>query len=1088
MNKILLSVALFCCATFNYAQEARLLRFPTIYNNQVVFSYAGDLYTVDRSGGEARKLTNNIGYEMFARFSPDGKTIAFTGQYDGNTEVFTIPAEGGAPKRLTYTATLHRDDIADRMGPNNIVMTWRDNEHIIYRSRQQSFNDFNGQLYVADINGGLSEQLPLPVAGFCSYSPDKKKLAYNRVFREFRTWKYYRGGMADDIWIYDFASKKIEDITNNPAQDIEPMWIGDRIYFLSDRDRTMNLFCYDLTTKQTRKVTNYTDYDIKFPSLGNNAIVYEHAGYLYVMDIPSEKITQINVSIHNDNPYSRTDMIDASKFQEGNSIGPDGNRLVYVARGDVFTVPAEKGITRDITNTSGVHERNAVWSPDGKYVAYVSDSSGEDEIYIQVPDGHSKPVRITFNGDVYKYELQWSPDSKKIAWADRDFRILYVDIDTKAQTLVEQSDIWEMRDYSWSPDSKWLVYDVPQKESKDKIFLYHLTDGKKVAVTDGWYDSYGPVFSPDKKYLYFISNRDFNPSFSETDFEIAYRDMSKIYLIPLSRETANPFAPVDNEVGVVKDSTAEKKTEEKKKGKEEEKTKKAEENKDMKVDLDGLGQRIMALNIDAGNYYDVQPVDGKVYYMRDEAGGKRSLRLFDVDGKDKKETVLGDADGFEISANHKKMEVHKGDNTYVIDLPTSKLELNTPVSLSDMKIEVNKKEEWNQIFNEAWRQLRDFFYAPNMNGVDWKAMREKYAVLVPYVNHRADLDYVIGEMIGELDAGHCYVMGGDIPRAERIPMGLLGAQLSRDASGYFRIDKILEGANFDKSLRSPLTEVGVNVHTGDYIISVDGVAATSTNDIYSLLVNKADKEVELEVNNKPSAEGARKVIVVPIADEKNLYYYDWVQHNIHFVDSVSGGKIGYIHIPNMGEDGLNEFMKHYYPQIRRQALIIDDRGNGGGFVSPLIAERLARQLVYFNMARDVKEGTPNPDLQLGPKVCLINQFSASDGDIFPYRFKTYKLGKLIGKRTWGGIVGIRGSLPFVDGGGLTKPEFTSYTAQGFAIEGHGVDPDIDVDNDPAHEYAGIDDQLNRAIEELLNDLKTNPPVIPPIPPFPDKTK
>ena len=380
-----------------------------------MFSYAGDLYTVDKNGGEARKLTNNIGYEMFARFSPDGKTIAFTGQYDGNTEVYTIPAEGGAPKRLTYTATLHRDDVADRMGPNNIVMAWRDNEHIIYRSRQQSFNDFNGQLYVANVNGGLSEQLPFPVAGFCSYSPDKKKLAYNRVFREFRTWKYYRGGMADDIWIYDFDSKKIEDVTNNPAQDIEPMWIGDKIYFLSDRDRTMNLFCYDLTTRQTRKVTNYTDYDIKFPSLGNNAIVFEHAGYLYVMDIATEKVTQINITIHTDNPYSRTAMVDASKFMEGNSIGADGNRLVVVARGDVFTVPADKGITRDITNTSGVHERNAVWSPDGKYVAYESDSTGEDEIYIQVPDGYSKPVRITFNGDVYKYEMQWSPDSKKIA-------------------------------------------------------------------------------------------------------------------------------------------------------------------------------------------------------------------------------------------------------------------------------------------------------------------------------------------------------------------------------------------------------------------------------------------------------------------------------------------------------------------------------------------------------------------------------------------------------------------------------------------------------------------------------------------------
>ena len=1060
-------------------QEARLLRFPAIYNNQVVFTYAGDLYTVDRAGGQARRLTSDVGFETFARFSPDGKTIAFTGQYDGNTEVYTIPAEGGSPRRVTYTATLGRDDITDRMGPNNIVMTWQDNEHIIYRSRKKTFNDFVGQLFVADVNGGLSGELPLPAGGFCSYSPDRKQLAYNRVFREFRTWKYYKGGMADDIWIYDFATKKVEDITNNPAQDIEPMWAGDKIYFLSDRDRTMNLFCYDLATKQVRKITNYKDYDIKFPSLGNNAIVFEQAGYLNVMDLATEKVSRIEVQIHSDELYSRTELVDASHFIQNAALGPDGNRVVLIARGDVFTVPAEKGITRDISRTSGVHERNAVWSPDGKHVAFISDSTGEDEIYLQVPDGQHPPVRVTSGGDVYKYELAWSPDSKKIVWGDKKMRIQYVDLDSKKISVFDSSGLREMRDYSWSPDSKWISYTRNGHSQVDEIWLYNIGSGKKIKVTDEWYDSGSPVFSPDGKYLYFQSAREFNPTFSNVEFEIAYLNVAKLYILPLSKATANPFAPVNNEVAVKGEAAGEKQGGEKEK---------KEPSKDVVIDEDNLSDRILALSAEPGNYNELSAVEGKLYYLRrSDPDHKSSLAVVDL--KENKETVLGEVDWFDISADGRKMLLRRGNSRYVIDLPGGRLDLkDPPLNTSDMKIPVNKKEEWMQIFNESWRQMRDFFYSPIMNGADWKAVHDKYAVLVPFVNHRADLDYILGEMIGEISSGHTYTGGGDFPTHERISMGLLGAELSRDASGYFRIDRILEGANYDASLRSPLTELGVNVHTGDYITSVNGVATTTVNDIYSLLVNTAGRQVELGINGRPSADGAHKAIVIPIASEEPLYYYGWVEHNIHYVDSVSGGKIGYLHIPDMGVEGLNEFIKHFYPQITKKALIIDDRGNGGGFVSPLVAERLAKQLVYFELQRNAKEGLPNPAMHLGPKVCLINQYSASDGDIFPYRFRKYQLGKLIGKRTWGGVVGIRGSLPFVDGGMLTKPEFAPFLEGGFVIEGHGVDPDIEVDNDPAREYAGIDDQLNAAVAQLLEELKTNEQKVPAIPTFPDKTK
>lgn len=1075
LSKIIFLLFGINCSLQVLSQEARLMRFPTIYNNQVVFSYAGDLYTVDKSGGTARKLTSDVGYEMFSKFSPDGKTIAFTGQYDGNTEVFVMPAEGGSPKRITYTATLGRDDLSDRMGPNNIVMAWQDNEHIIYRSRKKSFNDFVGALYIANVNGSLGTELPLPAGGFCSFSPDKKKLAYNRVFREFRTWKYYRGGMADDISIYDFASKKTENVTNNDAQDIEPMWWGDKIYFLSDRDRTMNLFCYNTTTKEIKKITNYTDFDIKFPSLGNNALVFEKGGYLYSMDLPSEEVKQIKITINSDNIYGRTEWTDASKNMETTSISPDGKRMVTVGRGDVFTVPAETGITRNISQTNNVHERNAVWSPDGRVVAFVSDASGEDEIYTQVPDGFSESIQITSGGDVYKYELAWSPDSKKIVWGDKKLRLQYVDVDSKKITIVDKSETNEMRDYAWSPDSKWIAYTKPEI-GKGKIYLYNLSSASKTPVTDGWFDVGNPIFSSDGKYLYLVSNRDFAPTFSNTDFEISYGNMSKIYLITLAKETANPFAPINDEVKSPKDTatTAGK-----------EKTA-VPISKDIKVDLDGIVQRILALGTTPSNYFGLASVDDKLYYMKINSSDQQSqLCVFDL--KQKKETMLGEADGFELSFDTKKMLVNKGPSNFIIATPMGRLELTKPVDVSNMKLWFDKKIAWKQIFDESWRQMRDFFYAPNMHGVNWKSIHDKYAVLLPYVNHRADLTYIIGEMISELSVGHSYVGGGDLPKPARINLGLLGAELSKDASGYFRIDKILEGANYSATLRSPLTEVGVNINKGDYIISVNGKTTNTMPDIYAALVNMADKQVELMVNSKPTATGARKTIVVPISAEGNLYYYNWVQKNIRYVDSVSGGKIGYLHIPDMGVGGLNEFMKYFYPQLSKKALIIDDRGNGGGFVSPLVAERLSKQLIYYNAMRNAV-GQANPVGHYGPKALLMNEYSASDGDIFPYRFKKYGLGKTIGKRSWGGVVGIRGTLPFIDGGFLNRPEFAPYLADGFVIEGHGVDPDIVVENDPAKEYAGIDEQLNRAIEELLKELKTKDPSVPAVPAFPDKSK
>ena len=1065
-------------------EESRLLRFPTIHGNRVVFTYAGNLFSVAATGGVARQLTSHEGFEMFPRFSPDGKWIAFTGQYDGNTEVYLMPAEGGPPKRLTFTSTLGRDDVSDRMGPNNIVMGWmHDNKHIVFRSRMHEPNDFLGQLFTVSIDGGLPEQLPLPRGGFCSFSPDDSKLVYNRVFREFRTWKRYRGGMADDLWIYDFKTKKTEPICTTPDQEIIPMWAGNKIYFISDRDavKRMNLYVYDTVSKQTKQLTYFRDFDIKFPSLGDKAIVFEYGGWLYRFELESDKPTKIPVQILDDAAGGRTGIVNVSKNISTYDISPDGKRALFGARGDIFTVPAKDGPTRDLTKTSGVHERDAEWSPDGKKIAFISDASGEDEIWTIAPDGRSAPEQLTKGGDTYKYDIHWSPDSKKILWSDKLLRLQYVDVASKETHEVAKNTVGEIRDFTWSSDSNWVAYTKPEEEGANQIYLYSMQTGKSTPVTDKWYGSGSPAFSANGKYLFFVSARDFNPTFGQTEFNHIYQDQSRIYLLTLARDTESPFKPKSDEAGTEAakpaPATAPAKDAAKK-----------PEPEAIKVDLEGIMSRIVDLPVPPANYSNLTSVGESLYYDRRTSRDPRAtLCLFDL--AEHKETVLGPIGGYVLSADKKKMIVNKDGSYSIIDLPKAPLGALTPLNLSGMEMMVDHHQEWKQIFNESWRQMREFFYDPHMHGVDWPAMKKKYEPLVAHVNHRADLSYIIGEMIGELNVGHAYVGGGEMPLAHRIPLGLLGADLKRDPkSGYYQIVKILPGANWDKALRSPLTEIGVGAKEGDYLIAIDGLPTNEMTNPYEALVNKAGKPVYLKLNSTPNERGSREVTVTPTADEAKLYYYRWVQDNIKKVDEATGGKVGYLHVPDMLTQGLNEFAKYYYPQLRKKALIIDMRGNGGGNVSAQLIERLRREVAMIAISRDTKPTTEPGGIMDGPMVCLINEFSASDGDIFPYRFRKYKLGKLIGKRTWGGVVGIRGSLPLLDGGTLMKPEFSRYDVDGkeWIIEGKGVEPDIIVDNDPSREFNGIDDQLNKAIEVIKEELKTKEKKVPAPPPYPDK--
>jgi tricorn protease len=1068
-------------------QEARLLRFPAICGDQIVFSYAGDLYTVPGNGGLARKLTTNDGYEVFPKFSPDGKYIAFTGQYDGNTEVFLIPGTGGTPKRLTYTATLSRDDVGDRMGPNNIVMEWTpDGKNIIYRSRRNTFNDFTGQLYMVPVEGGMSKEIPLTNSGFCSYSPDGKKLAFNWVFREFRTWKYYVGGMADDIRIYDFASGNVEKITDNINQDIFPMWIGDEIFFLSDRDRIMNMFVYNTLSKKTEKVTNFDNYDIKFPSRSKDAIVFENGGFIYKFDPKTRKQEKVNISISDDNGANRLVMEDASKRITAVSPSTDGERVVISARGDIFNVPVKEGVTRNLTATSGVHERNANWSPDGKFIAWISDASGEFEIWMQKFDGSEPPVQITKDQNTYLFDIDWSPDSKKILYYTKKNDLRYVDVLSKKITIADKSQKGPFYEANWSPDSKWIAFSRPE-QGFPLIHLYNIETAAVTDLTDSWYASGNPVFSQDGKYLFFVSERDFNPTYSRTEFNHAYLDMSRIYLITLAKDTPSPLAFADDQVKIsetvpvapaVQDNT--------KKVPEPPKTESG--SKTIRIDLTGIRERVISLPVQPSNYNNLVSAGDKLFYtMNSQRGGVSATKYFDL--KEKKEVEVGQGLSLALVPSGKKMLARLAGKYGIIPVPSGKVDLKETINIDNMQVLVDMTKEWENIFNESWRQMRDFFYDPGMHGVDWKKIHDKYAVMLPWVNHRNDLTYLLGEMMGELSVGHSYINNGERPMPARIQTGLLGAELSRDPSGFARIDKILDGANWNPSLVSPLKEIGVDVKVGDFIIAVNGAPVNKVNDIYELLVGQAGKLVELTINSKPEVNGSRKVVVKPIASESALYYYNWVQNNTRKVSAATNGRVGYIHIPDMGVPGLNQFVEHYYPQLDKEALIIDDRGNGGGNVSPQIIERLMRTITYATMSSGFTMGDVNPGgIHLGPKVALCDKYSASDGDLFSYRFKYNKIGPLIGTRTWGGVVGYSGIIPCIDGGSIITPSYAPYAADGsgFIIEGHGVDPDIVIDNDPHKEYLGQDDQLNKAIEVALEKLKTQEKKIPPIPPFPIK--
>jgi tricorn protease len=1106
------------CAGLTAAQEARegrLLRFPDIYKDKIAFMYGGDLWLASSTGGTARRITSHPGRELFPKFSPDGKLLAFTGQYDGNFNVYVMPSEGGQPKQLTFYQG-SAQPLSDRMGVLNQVIGWTpDGKSIVFLSRRDASNGWIKRPFTVSIDGGLPQPMPMDEGGLLSFSADGTKIAYNRIFRNFRQWKRYTGGLAQDITIYDIKNNVVDQvIPHTDYTDTFPMWRGNTIYFTSDRGpgHRLNLYSYDQGSKQVEQLTKFDEFDVMWPSLGPDAIIFENGGYLYRFDLEARQAKKLVVYVSGERDQAMKHWVSASKQITDFDIAPDGKRAVFAARGEVFTVPAKDGSTRNLTHSPGVREQHVSWSPNGQWIAYISDRTGEDEIYIAPQDGLAAEQQITSGHKGFMFQPAWSPDSSKIAWADKDLKLWYVDVKEKKPVEVDRGKYGEILNYSWSPDSKWLAYDKNLESAYSVVYLYGLADHKITAVTSTLTNSYSAVFDRDKRYLYFLSDRDYNEVLGNIDFEFANPKTTRVYAVTLTADEPSPFPTLSDEVKVKSEepAAATPVPELNKKGKQppikKEPEPKTEERavqtetkeppRVFKIDLDGIQNRIVALavppavirNLDASKeaiYYSTSPITGLSGPL---PGESPAIHAYDL--KERKDKVLLEgADRFALSTDGSKL-LYRAEG----DGPVGIIDAKPPdaphkvgdgaLKLDGMRAEVDPPQEWKQIFNEVWRQERDYFFEASMNGVDWQKTKDQYAQLLPYVADRYSLTYILGEMIGELSNSHTYVGGGDFPDLHPLNVGMLGADFEADpASGMYRIKKIFSGENWDAHARSPLTEPGVNIKEGDYLVAINGRALRAPETPDEFLVNMANEVVTLTVNSKAAADGARKVVVKPIGDEYNLRELNMIETNRKKVDAASGGRIGYVYLPNMGDEGLNEFVKQYFPQIRKEGIIFDVRYNGGGFVDQLIFARLRRVLAAMGSARNFESGTTPGNVFYGYMACVTNHYAASDGDIFSYMFKRYKLGPLIGERTWGGVRGIRGNIPLMDGGYITRPEFSLYGLDSkWVIENRGVEPDVVVDNPPDLVLKGQDPQLEKAVEMLMEQIKANPKKLPARPP------
>lgn len=1081
--------------------QTKLLRFPDIHENWVVFCYGGDLWRGSSSGGLASRLTAHAGQELFPKISPDGKWIAFTGQYDGDEQVYVIPSIGGEPRQLTFYPA--RGPLFPRAGYDNQIFGWTpDGSAVLFRSlRDADGAGVETALYTVASAGGLPKKLPMPTAGAGDFSQDGKKLIYSPLFRDFRSWKRYEGGWAQDLYVFDLKSHNVRPIAHSKRTERDPMWIGDTVYFVSDRDNTLNLFSVDLATNELTQHTHSKQWDIRWASSDNRRqIVYESNGELVVFDTKSGQSKPISIQVPDDGLARRPSRYSAEKNIEDFELSPAGERALFVARGDIFTAPIEKGLTRNLTRSSDAHDRAAVWSPDGSQIAYISDVSGEDQIYLIAQDGSGKPQAMTDKFESMLFALRWSPDGKRLAFSDKFGKLHVLTVADKSVLEVADDRQGILRDFAWSPCGQHLAIVLSELNEFNSIHIWSVADRQLRQVTSELTDDFRPTWDPRGNYLFFLSRRQFAPQISAVEWNYAGNRQIGIFALALRKDVKHLFPPQSDEV---KTSPAkeDKKSDSPQESSPEpiakvDKKPTGEQAKlpSTKIDFDGLAQRVIRVPIEADNLGDLTAVDGYLlytihgapFYGRDPAE-KTKLVIYDL-AKREASTRSDEVDGFTVSANGSKILVRKGSNYTLIDAKPKSDEKKS-VSTKGLMIDRVPAEEWEEVFDEVWRRFRDFFYVRNMHGYDWKAIGDRYRAQLKHVGHRSDLNYVLSEMIAELNAGHCYIQGGDFEIPARPVVGLPGARFELDEkAGRYRISKVFRGDNEEEKYRSPLTEVGVDISVGDYVLAIDGDELRGNDNPYRLLQHKT-QQVTLAVHSKPTLEGVRQVTYRPIASEESLLYLDWVRHNREYVSKATDGRVGYLHIPDMGAPGIYEFIKWYYPQIRKEGLVVDVRSNGGGNVSQWIIERLDSKLLgtrFGSLNED--PGTYPATVFHGHMVCLINEVSASDGDIFPYRFRQSGLGPLIGKRTWGGVVGITSLGPLLDGGTIFVPlQATNSPTGEYIIEGHGVDPDIVVENLPKEVIAGRDPQLERGIQEVLKRMKADPKRLPKRPADPVKT-
>ena len=1067
------------------AEGPLLLREPALGKSRIVFRYGGDLWSVPREGGEAVRLTAGPGTEGSPVFSPDGTQVAFSGEYEGNVDVYLVGADGGVPRRLTYHPAV------------DTPVGWSpDGRKILFRSGRESYSRFS-KLFTVGVDGGFPEAVPLPAAFSGAFSGDGTKLAYMPINPANTIWKRYRGGETTPLWIATLADAHVDKIPRENSNDSNPLWIGGKVYFLSDRNGATTLFSFDPATKKVAQSIRNGGFDLKWASAFGETVAYEQFGEIHLYDVKSGKTKKVDIHVSGDVTDVRPSFEKVAAKADIGRISATGMRAVFEARGDIFTVPAEKGDIRDLTDTPGVAERDPSWSPDGTRVAYFSDESGEYALHIRAQNGLGEVTKIGL-GDppAFFYEPAWSPDSKSIAYTDNRLNVWYVGLETKKPVKID-TDSYQtpFRDLSpaWSPDNKWIVYNKILKNHLRAVFVYSLDSGKSTQITDGMSDADFAQWDKNGKYLYFAASTDQGLSTAWLDMSsIGHKVTRSVYAAVLRKEDASPVASESDE----------EKPEDAKKADKDKDAKIEKEPVAVRIDFDNIDQRIVALPLPARDYLGLFAGKTGVVYLLEAGeisdafrdGPVTTVQKFDLKTR-KTEKLLDGVTAFDLSANGEKMLAKMGGKWSIVSAlaaPKPGEASSKPgegvLKMDAMEMRVDPRKEWAQIYREVWRIERDFFYDPGTHGLNLKAAEERYRPYAENVASRDDLNYVFDDMLGELTVGHLFVRGGAMPDVKKVPGGLLGADYKIE-NGRYRFARVYSGENWNPDLKAPLTQPGVNGKAGEYLLSVNGRDVLPPENVYSFFEGKAGKQVTIRVGPDPGGAGARDVVVTPVPDETGLRNRDWIEDNRRKVDQLSGGRLAYVYLPNTAGGGYTNFNRYYFAQIGKEGAVIDERFNSGGDIADYIVDYLKRPQTNFFSTRYGADFTTPQNQIFGPKAMIINEYAGSGGDAMPWLFRQRKVGTLIGKRTWGGLVGIFGFPALIDGGSVTAPNLAFYNLTGeWDVENHGVPPDIEVDYDPAAVRAGHDPQLEKAVEVVLAELKAHPLPKYKKPPYPNYHK